>query len=216
MGNNEFVTDPCRFYELLLDDRLINLNILFLTEEMVQVSYKFKDQYVENSTNTNIFVAVYTTANARLRLYSMLEKLDRAVYYCDTDSVVYLDNGSNTVKTGDLLGEWTDEVGEGNHITQWTCAGLKSYYYKTLKGKECTKAKGFTLNHKNSEKINGQSMEQIIDREVDKIRVTDMQIARDPNTKNLITKDLTKTFAFTFDKRVLCGNYSTLPYGFVE
>lgn len=29
---------------------------------------------------------------------------------CDTDSVVYFDDGENTVKTGDMLGEWTDEL----------------------------------------------------------------------------------------------------------
>ncbi len=72
-----------------------------------------------NNYNTNIFVAIFTTANAHLRLYEILQKLGEAVVYCDTDSIVYIDNGRNTVKTGDLLDEWTDELGENVHMEKW-------------------------------------------------------------------------------------------------
>ncbi|XP_060854979.1 uncharacterized protein LOC132932620 [Metopolophium dirhodum] len=56
--------------------------------------------------------ALFTTSSARLRLYEMLDKLGRAVAYFDTDSIFYIDNGVNKIKTGTMLGEWTDELGE--------------------------------------------------------------------------------------------------------
>lgn len=110
MSQTEYVTDVRRFYEILLDDRLTDINVNYQTEETVQMSYKFKDYYVENNTSTNIYIALFTTANARLRLYEKLNELGEAVIMCDTDSVVYFDDGENTVKTGDMLGEWTDEL----------------------------------------------------------------------------------------------------------
>lgn len=89
----EFSSDVRRFYEVLLDDRLTDINVNDLTDEMAQISYKFKDYCVKNNTSTNIYVALFTTANARLRLYKKLDKLDNAVIYCDTDSIVHFDDG---------------------------------------------------------------------------------------------------------------------------
>lgn len=62
----------------------------------------------------NVFVAAFTTA--RMRLYDMLDRLGESVAYYDTDSVVYIDNGTNTVKTGCMLGEWSDELGKDNYM----------------------------------------------------------------------------------------------------
>jgi hypothetical protein len=118
MGATEYVTDVKRFYEILLDDRLDNIHINELNENILQIDYKYKDCYVENDFNTNIFIAAFATANARLRLYEMLDILEESIVYYDTDSIVYyIDNGKNTVKTGCLLGDWTDELGKDIWIT---------------------------------------------------------------------------------------------------
>ncbi len=55
--------------------------------------------------------------------------------YCDTDSIFYIDNGQNTVKTGDLLGEWTDELGENVHIEKWLA--VVGMYHSWLTGDPC-------------------------------------------------------------------------------
>ena len=214
MPSTEYVTDACRFYEILLDDRLQDINVLYLTDEMLQVNYKYKDKYLENKFNTNIFIAVYTTANARLKLYEQLSVLDKAVLYCDTDSIMYIDDGKNSIKNGEMLGEWTDELG-GDYIEKWLCTGPKSYYYETNKGKTCTKMKGFTLHHANAEKINGEALEKLIDREITQVTVEDNQIIRDKTTKQLINKMQTKTLAFNFDKRLINADFDTVPYGYV-
>ena len=92
--------------------------------------------------------------------------------------------------------------------------GPKSYYYKTSSGKDVTKVKGFTLHHRNAEKINAQALEKLIDGEVSKVEVNNQQITRDVKTKNLVNKVETKTLSFNFDKRVISKNYETIPYGF--
>ncbi|KAL4088768.1 hypothetical protein QTP88_023852 [Uroleucon formosanum] len=93
-----------------INDRLENINIKLLNDNMIQMCYNNKDYYVENFHNTNILIALFTSSSASLRLYKMLDKLGRAVVYFDTDSIFYIDNGVNKVKTGTMLGEWTDEL----------------------------------------------------------------------------------------------------------
>ncbi len=105
-----------------------------------------------------------------------------------------------TPKTGDLLGEWTDELSENVHIERWLATGPKSYHYHTNTGEEVTKVKGFTLNYRNCQIINGKYMEQLIDGEIDEIKVTDKKIKRKNQSKNLITKEEPKRLDFNFDK----------------
>ena len=42
--------------------------------------------------NINVAVAAYVTTQARLKLYKLLSKLGNSVLYCDTDSVIYIQN----------------------------------------------------------------------------------------------------------------------------
>ena len=102
--------------------------------------------------------AVFTTANARMRLYDMLDWLDPSqVLYCDTDSVFFIydetnpnhkkpeNNKSNpkTIKFGKGLGEWEDEH-PGKWITEIIVGGAKSYAYKLNDGTIDVKQKGIT------------------------------------------------------------------------
>jgi len=73
--------------------------------------------------NVNVAVAVYVTTQARLKLqvYKYKKELGESVFYCDTDSVIYIQKGDETpkVKTGDYLGNLTDELeefGSGSYI----------------------------------------------------------------------------------------------------
>jgi len=218
MSKTEYVTDIKRFYEILLDDRLDNINLNFINEDMVQMSYCFKDYYVENDYNTNIFIAAFTTSSARLRLYKMLEYLEDQVAYYDTDSIVYIDDGTKEVKTGCLLGDWTDEL-EGNHITDWVSTGPKSYAYIDNNSIEVCKIKGFYLNYENSRFINFKLMDKMVKKECKGVTTIDEnKITRDSKTKNIVNKYQEKFFSFDYDKRVINKidneHIDTLPYGY--
>ena len=192
-------------------------NTVFINENIVQVTYKYKDQYVVETFSTNVYIAAITTSNARLRLYDMLDNLGQAVAYYDTDSIIYIDNRQNTIKTRCMLGEWTNELGKDHYIKEWVSNGPKSYGYLTNKGKEVVKIKGFTPNYQNSKHLNFDSMKQIIDKEIDNVRLNYKMITRNAK-KILVNKETTKEFRFDYDKRMVIpeidGTIETLPWGY--
>ena len=61
---------------------------------------------------------------------------------------------------GDYLGDLTNEINpkDGNHITCFVSGGPKNYAYNLDTGKTCCKVRGFTLNFRNSQKINFDSV----------------------------------------------------------
>jgi len=148
---------------------------------MVQVTYKYKDQYVQDTFATNVYIAVFT--NARLGLYDMLDKLGQSVAYYDTDSIFYIDNGKNSVKTGCMLGEWTDELGKDTYIKEWLSTGPKIYGYLTNTEKEVVKIKDFNLNYRNSKHLNLESMKKIIEKDIDKVNLSYKTITRNVKIK---------------------------------
>lgn len=95
----EIISKPDRWHQVLLDSQLEIENIVFVTDDLVEVSYKIINEYVGHEYNTNIYVAAFTTSNPRIRLYTMLDNLGEKVFYYDTDSVFYIDDGDTEVKT---------------------------------------------------------------------------------------------------------------------
>ena len=110
MNKTKYVTEPSEFYKILLDDTISDLNIQFVNDDMVQMTYNFKDHFIDLSYNTNIYIACFTTSMARLMLYDKLDYLNEKVLYFDTDSVIYIGDGTKNINTGDMLGEMTDEL----------------------------------------------------------------------------------------------------------
>jgi hypothetical protein len=127
-------------------------------------------------------------------------------------NALYIENGKNTVKTGWLLGDWTDELGKGVWIVDWESTGPKSYCYKTNTGEVVCKIKGFTLNYETSKKINSDSINNILENKDNKISTQYHRITRDTKTKELLNKIETKEFAFVYDKRVILENFDTIPF----
>ena len=116
-------------------------------------------QQVSMSSVNNIFIAAFTTAYTRLKLYGYLEKLQHRVLYTDTDSLIYVvRDGESPLELGNYLGELTDELG-GDTIQEFVAAGAKSYAYQTrIKKKVIVKMKGRTQTRECCEQINFDSV----------------------------------------------------------
>ena len=56
-------------------------NIQFVNDDCVEVYYTQGDGFVPMSDKTNVVIAAFTTANARLKLHSVLERLQTRVLY---------------------------------------------------------------------------------------------------------------------------------------
>ena len=183
---------------------------------MVQMAYNFKDQFVDNSKNTNIFVACFTVSSARLMLYEKLDLLKEKVLYFDTDSIVYADDGTNHIETGDMLGEMTDEL-SGKEITNFVSTGPKSYSSKYGDSEQKSAIKGFSLNHENSSILNHDSLSKIVKEQIREITiVNENKITR--KNREIVNIYREKVFKFGYDKRVIRqineDHIDTLPYGY--
>ncbi|XP_053405164.1 uncharacterized protein LOC128558905 [Mercenaria mercenaria] len=216
----EFIDEPALYFEKLTSDREEVTAVNFVSNEMVEIRWKYKDEFVEPTGKTNVVIAAYTTAQARLKLYSYLEKLGPRALYADTDSVVFTSKvGDWMPSLGDYLGDLTDEI-QGNHIKTFVASGPKSYGYQLENpdesGKQThCKIKGITLNFKNQMSINFETIkDMIIGPSNQVVMVTDSQkICRDRDQARLLTMTQKKKHRIVFDKRVRDGCIS-YPYGY--
>ena len=88
MSQTKYLTEVSEFYEILLANKLDNKNFQFINNDMVQMTYNFKDQFVNNSKNTDVYIACFTTSHARLMLYNKLDYLNEKVLYFNTNSII--------------------------------------------------------------------------------------------------------------------------------
>ena len=223
MSQTKYITEVSEFYEILLEDKLDNKNFQFINDDMVQMTYNIKDQFVDNSKNTNIYIACFTTSHARLMLYNKLDYLQEKVLYFDTDSIIYADDGTKNIETGDMLGDMSDELsGKGitNFVSQVKESPIlspKSYSFKYGDNEEKSAIKGFTLNYENSSTLNHDSMSKIVKKQIrERMIVSENNITR--KNREIVNEYCEKVFKFGCDKRVIRqvdeNHTDTLPYGY--
>jgi len=160
------------FYELLTSPGTEVTNLIFPNNEVAWISWKYSEDNVATGNNDNVAVAVYVTIQTRLKRYEYLSNLRKSVLYCDTDSVIYIQNVDepSKVETGDYLGDLTDELEEfdsGSYIKEFDSGGHKNCAFSVFSpstGKRTTKCKekGKTLNYENSNVVNFTSLRNII------------------------------------------------------
>lgn len=203
LPQTKVVNDLKEFYEILLNDKLDNLSVEFVTEELVEFKYVYKTETVKTTPHSNIFIAAFTTASARMRLYDQLDNLGEDVIYCDTDSVVYSSNTNEdkAINIGSMPGQWENELGD-NHITEIIAIAPKSYAYTTSDGKEKCMFKGFTSRYCHKDKLNLNEMKKIAFNETNMIEISD-NIFQRKSDGTIVNKDHVKKYSMNFDKRVI-------------
>ena len=216
----EMITEPPRYYDLLSSDEFEVSNARIVNDNMVEVQYKSVSEFGEPNNKTNVIVAAFTTAYARLKLYDLLDLLQERALYYDTDSVIYVSEpGKPDPPLGNYLGDLTDEL-NGDHITMFVSGGPKNYAYHTAGGKFETKVRGITLNHEAAKKVNPEVMRALVylytgcDTEAKVTVDIPFKITRDKKRKTIESRRMTKDYRIVYDKRVIVGNFETLPYGY--
>ncbi len=204
---------------ILNDDKLKINNISFPSDSIMFVYYCDKDNYHVGNVNTNVVLASFVTAQARLKLFSELTKLQDRVIYCDTDSIFYLTkDGEYEPELGTNLGEFTNEIDpeDGSYIQEWVSAGKKNYAYKTDTGETHCTVKGFTFNHLTNLKLTFDSIKRIVtENQQDKITCEQLMFKRDKKRQTIQTSVQLKEYGFVYDTRILQDNYTTIPYGYI-
>lgn len=225
---NKLKTVQCtQAHELLylLHDPLKEISsVNILSTELLEVVYKRMDEDADKGTKTNIFIAAFTTCQARLKLYESLEVLGDRVLYYDTDSIIDTWKPSQAdIPLGDYLGDMTNELEDDDYITEFVSGGAKNYGYVTKHGKITCKVRGFSLDYRGLLQLNYQIMKGNILEEIlhplDERRktmvVNPTHFVRDPVQKLIRTETQTKKYSLVFDKRVLePGTFKSFPYGY--
>jgi len=214
----KFISKVNDWYELINDDRYIIEDVNFNTPNVLTVYYSIKNNIHEGSNQVNVAIAAFVTCHARLKLYSELELIGDRVLYFDTDSIIFISNNKDyEPKTGNFLGELTNEIDkkDGNYIEEIICPGPKNYQYKLDTGKQKCVIKGFSLNCSTALSLNFDSIKNIVfhNREK-KIQVEQLKFSRDKNNWSIQTSIINKLYSFVYDKRVVCENFETIPYGY--
>ena len=161
--------------------------------------------------STNIAVAIFTTAHARLKLYNeILEPLGRQVCYYDTDSAIYAfkedRDGDCQVPLGKYLGDITNELGqskytyEGEYISEFVSGGPKNYGYLTSNQKTSAKIKGHNLFKGNIGRVlNYDAIKANVLLDIDFL-VSFNQITRKPGFE-VVNRNVQKLYRMAFMKR---------------
>ena len=213
----KIVADPKDYFELLTSAGVEVTNVNLVNDEVVEMFYTMKDPFVEASGRTNVVLAAFTTAQARIKLYKVMRDLGRRVCYYDTDSVVYtVKEGEWEPPLGDHLGELTNELDDNDWIVTFVSAGPKNYAYKTHRGKTCCKVRGITLNFRACEKVNFESMVDLVEKQ-DGSAITvhnPHKITRDTAERVIVSQPQDEQYKIVYDKRVIQPDLDTLPYGY--
>ena len=164
------------------------------------VQYKTRSAYLGRPFTTNVAYAAATTSQARLLLYSHMEKIHpRDLCYSDTDSLIYKDRGQlhYSVEVGDFIGEL--DVGE--YITHFVSGGAKCYSYKTNLGRVVVKNKGTDISNRIHDTLDYDSMRYLVLNPEKSLTLGALKIQSD-GFHNLYTyPDFVKRVRSTLDKR---------------
>ena len=220
MVKTEQIQDPQVYFDYLTSDEINVLDVDLVSDETIEIRYEYTDSFIKPDAKTNVVVAAFTTAYARLKLYNVLDMLQERVLYYDTDSVIFVSKpGEPEPPTGPYLGQLTDELG-GDYITSFVSGGPKNYSYRTNTDKVETKVRGITLNCTAKQKVNFDVIRSLVYLHAE-CNVTGQvsvdipfKITRNTKTKNIETKRMKKDYRIVYNKRVIVDDYRTLPYGY--
>jgi len=228
MIQTTYFTDPCKYFALVFDPTVVVHNIQMVDDDMVLVSHTKTEEFVDILPNTNVVLAAYVTAQARLKLYSYIEKLDNRVLYFDADSLIYLSSKTDVynVPIGCSLGEMTNELkgfGPNAFISEFVSAGPKNYGYRIsnqeVELKTALKIRGFRMNNRAADLLKLEVVKNMVfdfvkNCTVSTIDIPYSQITRDKD-RNVLTKPVNMKYRVVYDKRIVLSDFTTIPYGYI-
>ena len=230
MKKTKIITDVGILYNTLTDRSKDIVDFHIMNENVMEVEFKNSADFEPLSKKTNIVIATFCTAWARLKLWFAMNKLGERVLYHDTDSIIFSTTSEQQMpELGNYLGELTDELScknlgckiyncEGHWIEEFISCGPKNYSYKLNSGQTITKVRGFSLNFSSSEIINFDTMKDCLDSWIAKdnrqVKTIKTEIRRNKFESRVFSRKVEKHYGVVYDKRVVTNNYKTVPYGY--
>ena len=174
MKKTMFVKDIKTLMQVLTDPGKIIMDFHIMNDDVIQIEYKNTEDFECQSFNTNVTIAAFCTSWARLKLWSVMQRLGKRVLYHDTDSIIFsVKDGEYVPPLGTYLGQLTDELTckelgcknqycSGHWIEEFVSCGPKNYSFRVNTGEIVCKVRGFSLNYKSSLILNFESMKEAL------------------------------------------------------
>ena len=217
----QYISDPVEYVSLMSDSSKTVHDVFYVSDEYVAVQWSHQLEYDEGLAHTNVVLACYTTAHARLLLYELLESLQERALYCDTDSVIYVhaSDGSYNPPLSNYLGGLKDELPDVD-IVAYCGLGPKNYALKLSDGSSICKVRGFSLSYRTNLLLNFDVMSEMIlsgdrDREV-KTCDPDALVRSQTEPGVIRTTSHPKVYRMVYEKRVVSADgIHTVPFGWM-
>lgn len=221
-ARNVFIETPQQLYSMLRNPELSVTDLLCVGEKL-RVTFRDKHDFVKTPAYSSLITGIFVTSYARMELYKYLDLLQEKVLYYDTDSVFYVlrPGEEDPIKEGNSLGQMSNELKKGCHISEMVCGACKSYAYKefnpaTGEEKITVKAKGFRMTGDASATLSFDALKNAVEQKVQGIHKT----IKVPQTRIKVNKQMElhtveeeKEFQVVYEKRRLLRNFCTRPWG---
>ena len=215
----------------MTDQSKVLIDFHIMNENMMELEFKHSEDFEPINFGTNVIIAGFCTSWARLKLWSIMNKLGDRVLYHDTDSIIFSvkDSDEYIPPLGEYLGELTNELAckevgckgcdTGHWIEEFVSCGPKNYTYRLNTGEICCKVRGFSLNYRNSQVINFESMKHALFAWKGKDNVDMMtiktEIKRHKHQNPIVySRQVKKQYSVVYDKRRVLNDFTTVPFGF--
>ena len=179
------VTNAQQWYSMATSDGIEIKGVLLFGDDFLQVFFRYRENFQDekkwSAPSSSVYVAIYTTASAHLKLLYTMEKCGRNLLYFDTDSLLLkqLAGQPLPVKTGAFFGELKDEIPPTHTILDYVSAGAKNYAYSPYELnappekplQTVTKVRGLRLDAATSEKVNNNLMVKMMLELVERLMV---------------------------------------------
>jgi hypothetical protein len=208
LGSIKDCFSDSEFFKYVCNDEIEITDVILQSASARTIRYVKRTEFSHSPGTTNVVLAAFTTAHARIRIYEALLLTGTSTLYMDTDSVIYKrKRGEVKIYLGKFLGDFTNELAAGEWITEYVSTGPKSYGYVTNTGKVYLKVKGFTLSSGTKQLINMDVMKTMVlsDKSL-KVLTRPLQFLIDKHhgiKTKILGEGEGKEFGLTFDKRFI-------------
>ena len=230
MKKTLFVKDIKQLMQVLTDPGKLLMDFHIMNDDVIQVEYKNTEDFECQSFNTNVTIAAFCTSWARLKLWSVMQKLGKRVLYHDTDSIIFsVKDGEYVPPLGTYLGQLTDELTckelsckkqgcSGHWIEEFVSCGPKNYSFRVNTGEIIGKVRGFSLNYKSSLILNFESMKEALvawkRNEKKELVTVKTELVRDKYKPKVFNRFISKHYGVVYDKRKVLPDFTSIPFGF--
>ncbi len=212
-------------------------------EDLDQKTADWDKKQKEHRQRTSVAIGSYVTMWGRRMLWQEMERLGSRVVYHDTDSIIYEydQNAMYNTPTGDLLGDWEEEL-DGRPIIEFVALAPKTYGYRYLATpvdipedaslewyqqytpyevyqgklypvKEELKVKGFKLHHDARTAITFDGLLDLLRGRKTIIQANQLNFSYTKQTQQIQTNIMRKQLKFEYEKGLIGANDRSYPFG---